>query len=82
MTVWIEKIRYHRWASVALGWGRNLAGEYIHFVGDAEPMARLLERLEVARGPVAATVEDWQVLAVDDFEIHQSEPDPPAHSPN
>ena len=82
MTVYIDKIHCPSWSHVALGWGLNVPGDYIHFVGDAEPMRRLGEILRATGMPVAATVEDWQLLSVNEPPVDFTQLETTYYSPN
>jgi hypothetical protein len=63
MIVYVDKIHCPAWSDVAYGWGLNGLGEYIWFVGDRNPMRRVQEVLKAKRLPIAASVEDWQILS-------------------
>jgi hypothetical protein len=79
ITVYVNRVSCPAWSVVARGWGYTACGELIHFVGDVRPMRRLGERLEATGEPVAADVDNWQIIAVDPG---KKESDPPMHTWN
>ena len=64
MIVYVDKIHCPAWWAVAYGWGLNWPGRVHLVLRRPEPMRRIQEALKGEGLPIAASVENWQVLAV------------------
>ena len=63
MRVYVENLKLLSGSSVAVGIGRDANGVPLSFGGDHRAMRDIGEALAATGQPVAAEVDDWQLLS-------------------